>query len=171
MKREMFIHLQVHKRESLQSVQNPESTIYNIPFLFELDNSVDVQKLSAAVTAMVNAHSYLLTKVYLNDDGEMVQCPCEKEFVPEIIETTNDKFETVKNELVRPFKLEKGHLFRAEIYLTEDKKYLLRISIISLLTAIPMTSFLQISTEHAWVKNSKKNLIRDLMRHLMKSSR
>lgn len=47
-----------------------------------------------------------------------------KEFVPEIIETTNDKFETVKNELVRPFKLEKGHLFRAEIYLTEDKKYL-----------------------------------------------
>ena len=50
--------------------------------------------------------------------------PCEKEFAPEIIETTNDKFETVKNELVRPFKLEKGRLFRAEIYLTEDKKYL-----------------------------------------------
>ena len=107
-----------------ECIKNPESTIYNIPFLFELDNSVDVQKLSAAVTAMVNAHSYLLTKVYLNDDGEMVQCPCEKEFVPEIIETTNDKFETVKNELVRPFKLEKGRLFRAEIYLTEDKKYL-----------------------------------------------
>ena len=75
-----------------ECIKNPESTIYNIPFLFELDNSVDVQKLSAAVTAMVNAHSYLLTKVYLNDDGEMVQCPCEKEFVPEIIETTNDKF-------------------------------------------------------------------------------
>ena len=104
--------------------KNPESTVYNIPFLFELENTVDVQKLSEAVTAMVNAHSYLLTEVYLSDKGEMVQRPCEDTFIPEVIETTNAQFETLKNELVRPFKLEKGRLFRARIYCTEDKKYL-----------------------------------------------
>lgn len=73
---------------------------------------------------MVSAHSYLLTQVYLDDKGEMVQRPCNDTFMPEVIETTNAKFEHLKEELVRPFKLEKGRLFRAEIYLTEDRKYL-----------------------------------------------
>lgn len=73
---------------------------------------------------MVSAHSYLLTQVYLDDKGEMVQRPCNDTFMPEVIETTNAKFENLKEELVRPFKLEKGRLFRAEIYLTEDRKYL-----------------------------------------------
>ena len=107
-----------------ECMKNPESTVYNIPFLFELENAVDTDKLSAAITEMVNAHSYLLTEVYLNDKGEMVQRPCEDTFAPEVIETTNRQFEDLKNELVRPFKLEKGRLFRAQIYLTEDRKYL-----------------------------------------------
>ena len=104
--------------------KNPQSTVYNIPFLFELDPAVDIPKLSHAIAKMVNAHSYLLTQVYLDDKGEMVQRPCNDTFVPEVIETTNAKFEHLKEELVRPFKLEKGRLFRAEIYLTEDRKYL-----------------------------------------------
>ena len=104
--------------------KNPQSTVYNIPFLFELDPAVDIPKLSHAITKMVNAHSYLLTQVYLDDKGEMVQRPCNDTFVPEVIETTNAKFEHLKEELVRPFKLEKGRLFRAEIYFTEDRKYL-----------------------------------------------
>ena len=107
-----------------ECMKNPDSTVYNIPFLFELEASVDEQKLADAITKMVDAHSYLLTKVYLNDDGEMVQSPCEDTFVPEIIQHTDSEFETLKEQLVRPFKLEKGRLFRAEIYLTEEKKYL-----------------------------------------------
>ena len=107
-----------------ECMKNPDSTVYNIPFLFELEASVDEQKLANAITKMVDAHSYLLTKVYLNDDGEMVQGPCEDTFVPEIIQHTDSEFETLKEQLVRPFKLEKGRLFRAEIYLTEEKKYL-----------------------------------------------
>ena len=107
-----------------ECMKNPDSTVYNIPFLFELEASVNEQKLADAITKMVDAHSYLLTKVYLNDNGEMVQSPCEDTFVPEIIQHTDSEFETLKEQLVRPFKLEKGRLFRAEIYLTEEKKYL-----------------------------------------------
>ena len=44
--------------------------------------------------------------------------------MPDVIETTNEQFEELKKELVRPFKLEKGRLFRAQIYVTEDRKYL-----------------------------------------------
>ncbi|MFR7900185.1 MAG: condensation domain-containing protein [Ruminococcus sp.] len=44
--------------------------------------------------------------------------------MPEVIETTNEKFASQKESLVRPFKLEKGRLLRVAIYVTEDKKYL-----------------------------------------------
>ena len=40
---------------------------------FELDPAVDTRKLSDAIARMVSAHSYLLTQVYLDDNGEMVQ--------------------------------------------------------------------------------------------------
>ena len=123
-KREIYPLTGSQKGIFAECSKNPESTVYNIPFLFELDNSVDTDKLSEAVTAMVNAHSYLLTEVFLSDKGEMVQRPCDETFVPEVIETTNAQFESIKNDLVHPFKLEKGRLFCAKIYTTEDKKYL-----------------------------------------------
>ena len=107
----MYIHSQVHRKVYLQSVaKNPDSTIYNIPFLFKLDSEVDVEKLSNAITATVKAHSYLLTRVFLNDNGEMVQSPCDEEFIPKIINLTDKEFDSVKNNLVRPFKLEKKPL-------------------------------------------------------------
>ena len=123
-KREVYPLTGSQKGIFAECSKNPESTVYNIPFLFDLDSTVDTQKLSEAIVRMVNAHSYLLTEVFLNDKGEMVQRPGTENFVPEVIETTNEQFEDLKNKLVRPFKLEKGRLFRAEIYLTEDRKYL-----------------------------------------------
>ena len=123
-KREVYPLTGSQKGIFAECSKNLQSTVYNIPFLFELDPAVDIQKLSDAVAKMVSAHSYLLTQVYLDDKGEMVQRPCNDTFMPEVIETTNAKFENLKEELVRPFKLEKGRLFRAEIYLTEDRKYL-----------------------------------------------
>ena len=54
----------------------------------------------------------------------MVQKPYNETFVPEVIQTTNEQFEELKAQLVRPFKLEKGCLLRAAIYITEDRKYL-----------------------------------------------
>ena len=123
-KREVYPLTGSQKGIFAECSKNPESTVYNIPFLFDLENTVDPQKLSEAIVRMVNAHSYLLTEVFLNDKGEMVQRPGTDSFAPEVIETTNEQFEDLKNKLVRPFKLEKGRLFRAEIYLTEDRKYL-----------------------------------------------
>lgn len=123
-KREVYPLTGSQKGIFAECSKNLQSTVYNIPFLFELDPAVDIQKLSDAVAKMVSAHSYLLTQVYLDDKGEMVQRPCNDTFMPEVIETTKAKFEHLKEELVRPFKLEKGRLFRAEIYLTEDRKYL-----------------------------------------------
>ena len=38
----------------------------------------------------------------------MVQKPYNETFVPKVIQTTNEQFEELKAQLVRPFKLEKG---------------------------------------------------------------
>ena len=123
-KREVYPLTGSQKGIFAECSKNPESTVYNIPFLFELDPTVDTRKLSDAIARMVSAHSYLLTQVYLDDNGEMVQHPGNETFVPEVIETTNEKFASQKESLVRPFKLEKGRLLRVAIYVTEDKKYL-----------------------------------------------
>ena len=123
-KREVYPLTGSQKGIFAECSKNPESTVYNIPFLFELDPTVDTRKLSDAIARMVSAHSYLLTQVYLDDNGEMVQRPGNETFVPEVIETTNEKFASQKESLVRPFKLEKGRLLRVAIYVTEDKKYL-----------------------------------------------
>ena len=69
---------------------------------------MDTRKLSDAIARMVSAHSYLLTQVYLDDNGEMVQRPGNETFAPEVIETTNEKFASQKESLVRPFKTGKG---------------------------------------------------------------
>ena len=72
MKKERFILLPVPRRGIFAECnKNPQSTVNNIPFLFELDPAVDIPKLSHAIAKMVNAHSYLLTQVYLDDKGVM----------------------------------------------------------------------------------------------------
>ena len=105
-----------------ECAKNPETTIYNIPFLFTLDNSIEEEKLANAVTRTIQAHSYMTARFGINEDGEMVQKPFSEDFVPEIIKTTDSEFK--KNALVKPFQLEGGRLFRIAIYQTETKKYL-----------------------------------------------
>ena len=120
---------------------------------------------------MVSAHSYLLTQVYLDDNGEMVQRPGNETFVPEVIETTNEKFASQKESLVRPFKLEKGRLFRAGIYVTEDRKYLFTDFHHILADGNSYDIILRILIGPIWVRNWRKNPTQALMLPLMKNSR
>ncbi len=105
-----------------ECAKNPETTIYNIPFLFTLDNNIDEESLVGAVARTIHAHSYMMARFGISEDGEMVQKPFLENFVPEIIRTTDSAFQ--KDSLVKPFQLEGGRLFRIAIYLTETKKYL-----------------------------------------------
>lgn len=105
-----------------ECVKNPESTVYNIPFLFTLDPGIDEEKLAEAVTKTIQAHSYMTARFGISENGELYQKPFEETYVPEIIRTTDREFQ--KNRLVKPFQLEGGRLFCVAIYVTETKKYL-----------------------------------------------
>ena len=104
--------------------KNPDSTVYNIPFLFELDGKVELDRLKEAIAKVVQAHPYLLTKIGISADGELYQKPCQEEFQPELIQLTDEEFAQKKKELVKPFKIQEERLFRIEIYAAESKKYL-----------------------------------------------
>ena len=100
------------------------TTIYNIPLLLEFDGSVDVVRLKEAIAAAVNAHSYLLTRFFQNDEGELRQRrSTEISFTPqEISEVRCKNLEDLKKQLVRPYDLLNDRLFRISIADTEDGK-------------------------------------------------
>jgi amino acid adenylation domain-containing protein len=105
--------------------KHPESVIYNIPFLFTLEESIDVEKLKAAVSKTISAHSYMNTRFFVNENGELCQKPQSEDFEPEIIKISDCEFEKLRPNLVRPFKLDGERLYRIEIYVTDSHKYML----------------------------------------------
>lgn len=104
----------------VECISNPDSTVYNIPFLFRLSDKVDLPRLKAAVEATINAHPYLKIKLFAGDDGEIRVCRDDPKLpVVEMIET-----EKLPEELVKPFELFGGRLYRMRIYRTGEGNYL-----------------------------------------------
>lgn len=93
----------------------PDSTTYNIPFLFKLDKKIDLNKLKDALIKTLDNHPYLKTTLSMNDDGDIYANRVETESVVSII-----KGDLNKEELIRPFKLLDSSLYRIEIYNSKE---------------------------------------------------
>ena len=105
----------------VECVAKPGSTIYNIPNLYRLGKNVDVEKLQRAVKAAIDAHPYLKTTLLMNDDGDI--CACRHDDLSAEVNILHvDKLPPTE-ELVRPFELLDKPLYRAEIFIA-DEKYL-----------------------------------------------
>ena len=103
----------------IECTANMGSTIYNIPYLLKLDKKVDLDRLAAAVDSTVEAHPYLKTRLFMDDNGNVLQkrkdgLVCKTQ----IINGMN------KETLVRPYMLFNEQLFRFEIYRTCEGNYL-----------------------------------------------
>ncbi len=106
----------------LDSLRDENSLIYNIPVLFRIDSEVETEKLREAVCKAINAHSYIKAtlkanekgdiRVIRNDDSAAEVSVIEIEALP------------LQEEIIRPFMLIGGRLYRAEIYITPAEKYL-----------------------------------------------
>ena len=108
----------------VESLAHPDSTIYNIPVLLEISHNIDLNKLKKAVCETVNAHSYIKTTLFMNDEGDIRQQRNDYDFSENDVETINTtNIENQKPQLVKPFKLMGDRLFRIKI-INSDKKYL-----------------------------------------------
>ena len=104
----------------VECISKPESTVYNIPYLFKLSDKIDLERLKKACEATVNAHPYLKIKLFVEDDGEIRVCRDDPKLpAVEIIET-----EKLPEKMVVPFELFGGRLYRMTIYRTAEGNYL-----------------------------------------------
>ncbi|MGN1201867.1 MAG: condensation domain-containing protein, partial [Eubacterium sp.] len=102
--------------------ENRTTTIYNLPSLFKLSDTVDIKRLKKAVENTINAHPYIKTRLFLNDDGD-VRAGRNDEDKAEI-EITECSSLPDASELVIPFEILGGNLYRASIYITDNGNYL-----------------------------------------------
>ena len=109
----------------VDSIKNPESTIYNTPVLIRFPKDVDIKLLTKAVETLVKTHpqlqahfgsagSEIIQIVDLEQPVEIAQSQCKEEDIPHY-----------KWEFVKPFNLRQGPLYRAEIVTTEEWVYLM----------------------------------------------
>ena len=103
----------------IECTANMGSTIYNIPYLLKLDKKVDLDKLAEAIDSTVAAHPYLKTRLFMSDEGEVLQKRDDAlTYKTQIINGMN------RENLVRPYMLFNEQLFRFEIHRTCDGNYL-----------------------------------------------
>lgn len=100
------------------SAANPDSTVYNIPSLFELDTNVDIVRLSQAIEEAVNAHPYLKMQLTTAENGEVMQK--RDDALPVDVQILHAMDQRA---LVRAFELYDAPLYRFEIYQTEQTNY------------------------------------------------
>ena len=104
----------------------PKSTMYNLFSMLKVDKEFfDMEKLAATMKTVIRNHPALLTTFYFNNDGIIVQ-----KYTPEVLEDiqvekiTEFEFELLKDNLVMPFKIIKGKLYRCRVFETEKAGYI-----------------------------------------------
>ena len=109
----------------VDSIKNPESTIYNTPVIARFPKDVDIALLTKAAETLVKTHPMLqahfgsagadiIQIVDLEQPVEIAQSQCKEEDIPHY-----------KWEFVKPFNLRQGPLYRMEIVTTEQWVYLM----------------------------------------------
>ena len=109
----------------VDSIKNPESTIYNTPVIARFPKDVDIKLLTKAAETLVKTHpmlqahfgsagSEIIQIVDLEQPVEIAQDQCKEEDIPRY-----------KWEFVKPFNLRQGPLYRMEIVTTEQWVYLM----------------------------------------------
>ena len=105
----------------VETVHFKDSTVYNIPSLYELDGEIDMVKLRLAIEKTIAAHPYLSMTLGRNEEGD-VYAVRSQEIKAEI--TEGDRLPSPE-ELVRPFDLTTdGPLCRIGLYTDDTGKYL-----------------------------------------------
>ena len=97
---------------------------YNLPYIYELDPSLDRQRLLTAIETAFKAHPTLFTRITLTDDGEPMQTldMAGEQWSLEVEEIQDIQQE--KSRLVTPFEIDGGRLFHINLMHTSDHYYL-----------------------------------------------
>ena len=106
---------------------NPDTTLYNIPMLVRLPSSVSAGQVEKALGAFVDAHPALWSHFVTGPDGEvmMKRRPQSSLDVEHHSCADADDILSAARQLVRPFNLSDGPLFRFSLVKQADRLHLL----------------------------------------------
>lgn len=106
----------------LECIKNKNSVVYNIPLLLKLSKKIDLNKLKESIVNAVNAHPYIKSTLKYDDSGE-VKLIRNDEAQANVTIVKADKLPE-QNNLVVPFDIIGGELYRAKLFDTNDGNYL-----------------------------------------------
>ncbi len=99
----------------VECVSHKGEPYYNLPFIHQIDRSLDGERLLAAIETAFKAHPTLFTRIKVNDDGEPIQTiDMANEQWSLAIEDITD-IEQEKERFMQPFDLEGGRLFHINL--------------------------------------------------------
>ncbi|MBP3793959.1 MAG: amino acid adenylation domain-containing protein [Ruminococcus sp.] len=109
----------------IDSMKRPDSLIYNIPISYTFAKNTDAAKLKSSLEKLIDATPVLWSRINL-EETEYIQSPIPgfKADV-QITDLEDDELAQYMTAFVKPFSLNKGPLFRAEIIRTENRVVLL----------------------------------------------
>jgi amino acid adenylation domain-containing protein len=100
-------------------------TLYNNAMLFKLADDVDTNRLARACEAVVEAHPYIKTRLFVDEEGHPRQRRNNEEPYHQQVESmTEAEFMKLKPQLEQPFLLLSDQLFRIRILKTTGSVYL-----------------------------------------------
>ena len=99
--------------------------LYNNALLFKLADNIDTDRLARAFEAVVQAHPYIKTKLFVDEEGHPRQRRNDEELYHQSIEHVSETdFAKLKPHLEQPFQLLSDQLFRIRIIKTDVNVYL-----------------------------------------------
>ncbi len=99
----------------VECVSKANSTTYNIPYLFKLDENIDLNKLKNAIIKTIDNHPYLKSTLFMDDNGNILARRNKEASKVDIYQKEID----IKS-LIRPFAILNSTLYRVEIYEGKD---------------------------------------------------
>ncbi|MHB9940925.1 hypothetical protein CF065_04670 [Clostridium sporogenes] len=112
------------KRMYMLQQFNKDSTVYNIPAVFELEGNVDKKKIEESFRKLIERHEALRT-YFETLNGKIIQ-KLQSDYVFQLKHINeNGNIEDIINKFIRPFDLNKAPLFRVKLVENDEKTYLL----------------------------------------------
>ncbi len=109
----------------VDSIKQPESTIYNTPVIARFPKDVDIKLLVKAAETLVKTHP-MLQAHFGNVGSDIVQIvDLDQPIVITQSHHTEEEMPNYKLEFVKPFNLRQGPLYRMEVVSTEQWVYLM----------------------------------------------
>ena len=101
----------------------PQETLYNIPMMWTLPGSLDVEKVRAAAMQVLRCHGVVNSR-FAMEDGKVVLVPVAAEPEINVENVAPEDFETFKNGFMQPFNLSEGPLYRVSVVRSGEGLYL-----------------------------------------------